>query len=258
MRNLISMLWVEQRKAWRARLPHWTAVGSLFMPLGLAFLIFVAQNPELSRQLGLVSAKADLLALGAVDWASYLSMYAQLIALAGFMLFVLIIAWVFGREFADGTLKDLLAVPMPRGTLLLAKFILVAVWSAALTALIVLAGLVIGAVISLPGGSAAVLAAGVARVAAAATLTIIAVTPFALFASTGRGYLLPMGLALLTVMLTNLVVIAGWGDYFPWAVATQYAQGNPALPAGVISVLATGAAGMAATYAWWKLADQNR
>ena len=34
-----------------SRMPLWTALGSLFMPLGMAFLIFVARNPEISNSL---------------------------------------------------------------------------------------------------------------------------------------------------------------------------------------------------------------
>ena len=59
----------------------------------------------------LVSVKADLFAYSAADWQTYLGMYGQLIAAGGFFLFVLVISWVFGREFSDKTIKDLLAVP---------------------------------------------------------------------------------------------------------------------------------------------------
>ena len=65
-----------------------------------------------------------------------------------------------------------------------------------------------------------------------ACLAIAVVLPFALFASVGRGYLLPVGLAILILMMTNLVAIAGWGEYFPWAVPGLYAQGKSALAAG--------------------------
>jgi ABC-2 type transport system permease protein len=108
MNNLSSMIWIELRKAIRSRMPLWTALGSLFIPLGIAFLIFVSKNPEISQKLGLVSAKADLVAFSASDWPAYLGLFGQLIAVGGFFLFVLIISWVFGREFADGTVKDLL------------------------------------------------------------------------------------------------------------------------------------------------------
>ena len=259
MTNLSNMIWVELRKAIRSRMPLWTALGSLFMPLGIAFLIFVAKNPEISQKIGLVSAKANLIAYSATDWSSYLRLYGQLIAAGGFFLFVLAISWVFGREFADGTLKDLLAVPIPRSSILLAKYIVMAIWSAGLTMVIFIVGLVMGAIIKLPGGSISVILQGSILLLITAGLVIVVVMPFALFASIGRGYLLPLGMAVLLLMMTNLVAIAGWGDYFPWAVPGLYAQGKSSLTSvSYWIVLLTGLAGMIATYLWWKYADQNR
>jgi hypothetical protein len=37
MNNLFDMLWIETRKAIRSKMPLWTALGSLFMPFGIAF-----------------------------------------------------------------------------------------------------------------------------------------------------------------------------------------------------------------------------
>jgi len=259
MHNLTDMIWIELRKAIRSRMPLWTALGSLFMPLGIAFLIFVSRNPEISKQLGLISAKANLLAYAATDWATYLGLFGQLIAAGGFMLFILIISWVFGREFTDGTVKDMLAVPVGRSSILMAKFIVVAIWSALLTVLILIVGLVMGTLIKLPGNSASVIMQGSVLMLVSACLEIVVVLPFAFFASVGRGYLLPIGVAVLTLMITNLVAIAGWGEYFPWAVPGLYAQGKT--PLTLISYLilfCTGLAGMLATYLWWKYADQNR
>ncbi len=259
MDNLSDMIWIELRKAIRSRMPLWTALGSLFMPLGIAFLIFVSKNPEISQKLGLVSAKANLIAYSATDWPTYLALFGQLIAAGGFILFVLIISWIFGREFADGTLKDMLAVPVQRSSIILAKFIVVAVWSAVLTIVIFIVGLVMGAIIKMPGGSIGVIFQGSVLVAITAALAIAVTLPFALFASVGRGYLLPIGVAVLTLMMTNLVAIVGWGEYFPWAVPGLYAMGkSPLTPISYWIVLITGLAGMIATYFWLKYADQNR
>jgi ABC-2 type transport system permease protein len=259
MNNLSDMIWVEARKAIRSKMPLGTALGSLFMPLGVAFLIFVSKNPEISQKLGLVSAKANLMAYAATDWPTYLGLYGQLVAAAGFLLFILIISWTFGREFADGTLKDMLAVPVQRSSILLAKFIVVAAWAAVLTMVIFVVGLVMGAIIQLPGGSIGVIFQNSALVLITAGLVIVVVMPFALFASMGRGYLLPIGLAVLTLMLTNIVAIVGWGEYFPWAVPGLYAQGQDFLaPISYWIVFLTGLAGMMATYLWWRYADQNR
>jgi ABC-2 type transport system permease protein len=253
------MLWVELRKAMRSRMPLGIGLGSLFMPFGIAFLIFVSKNPEISQKLGLVSAKANLIAYAATDWPTYLGLFGQLVAAGGFFFFVLVISWVFGREFADGTLKDMLAVPVQRSSILLAKFILAAVWSAGLAVVMLVAGLAMGAAIQLPGGSIQAIWQGSDLVLITAGLVIAAILPFAFFASLGRGYLLPLGVAVLTLMLTNLVAILGWGEYFPWAVPGLYAQGkSPLTPVSYWIVFLTGLAGMLATYLWWKLADQNR
>ncbi len=259
MNNLSDMIWIELRKAFRSRMPLWTALGSLFLPLGIAFLIFVAKNPEISQKLGLVSAKANLMAYSATDWPTYMTLYGEIIAAGGFILFILIISWIFGREFTDGTLKDMLAVPVQRASILLAKFIVAAIWSLAMTIVIFIAGLVMGAIIKLPGGSISVIFQGGALVMVSACLVFAVDMPFAFFASVGRGYLLPIGVAILTMMMTNLVEIVGWGEYFPWAVPVLYAQGkSPLAPISYWIVLLTGLAGMIVTYLWWKYTDQSR
>jgi ABC-2 type transport system permease protein len=259
MNNLSDMIWIELRKALRSRMPLFTTLGSLFMPLGIAFLIFLAKNPEISKKLGLISAKANLIAYSATDWPTYLGLFGEIIAAGGFFLFTFAISWVFGREFADGTLQDMLAVPVQRLSILLAKFIVVAIWSAALSIVIFILGLVMGAMIKLPGGSIHVILQGSALLAITACLVIMVVMPFALFASVGRGYMLPMGVAILSLIMANLVMVVGWGEYFPWAVPLLYAQGKSSLtPISYWIVFLTGLAGMIGTYLWWKFADQSR
>jgi len=259
MKSLADMLWIETRKALRSRMPFFTALGSLLIPLAMAFLLFVSRNPEVSRKLGLISAKATLMSATAANWPAYLSFFAQILVMGGMILFVLAISWVFGREFADGTVKDMLAVPVPRLTILLAKFIVVALWSAALAVLLFGLGLAIGALFRLPGGSATILLQGSGRAVITAGLVIAAMLPFAFFASLGRGYLLPIGVSFLTLILANLVMAAGWGEYFPWSILAIYAQGKDALPpVGFGIVLLIGLVGVVGTYLWWKYADQNR
>ena len=259
MNNLPDMLWIELRKAIRSRMPLWTALGSLFLPLGIAFLLFIARNPAISQKLGLVSAKANLMAYSATDWPTYMGVCAQVIGIGEFFVLVLVISWVFGREFVDGTLKDLLAVPVQRAILLLAKFIVVAIWSVMLTLVISISSLILGALLKLPGGTGSVVLHGGGVVALTACLVVGVVIPFAFFASIGRGYLLPIAMAVLSVIAANFVIVLGWGEYFPWAVPMIYAQGKTALTmASYWIVVLTGVLGLGVTYLWWQVADQNR
>lgn len=259
MENLADLIWIERRKAIRSRMPLWTGLGGMFMPLGMILLLLIARNPEVGHKLGLIGAKANLMTYAAVDWPAFLELYGQLIALAGFFLDIMIIAWVFGREWSDGTLKDMLAVPVRRGNIVLAKFAVMAAWSGLLALLIFVFGLLAGGVLGLPGATPGLLLAGSLRLLLTGLMAILVTLPFALLASAGRGYLLPIGIAVLTVMAANILAVLGWADYFPWAVPAMFAQAKEALPAAsYVLVLASGLLGMLATYLWWKYADQHK
>ncbi|HET8843643.1 MAG TPA: ABC transporter permease [Ktedonobacteraceae bacterium] len=260
MHDLTNALWVELRKATRSRMPLFTALGFLVLACGLAFFMFIYKYPTFARSVGLISTKANL-AGGTATWPYYLGILSQATAIGGLLLFSLVESWVFGREFADGTLKDLLAVPVARATLLLAKFLVVILWSLLLTLMLFLVSLLLGAAIGLSQGTAEVFWHGAATVAVATCLVIVDVFPFAFFASVGRGYLLPMGVVLLVLVLGNVVTISGWGTSFPWAIPALYAgltAKGGLEAASYLLVLLTGLAGMAGTYLWWKYADQNR
>ena len=257
MRTLSDMIWIELRKVLRSRVPLFTALGFLFMPLIGALLIFIYKDPQLARQLGLLGTKANLL-VSTADWQGYLIMLVEFTALGGFFFFCLAISWTFGREFTDGTLKDLLAVPVPRLDILLAKFFVVALWCLALIAETYVVGVVLGAVIRLPGWSLAVLVHGTALLVITSLMSITLVMRFGFFASVGRGYLLPIGIAVLTLIIGNLSITLGWGEYFPWAIPAMVVQEIPIHPFSYALVALTCLIGMAGTYFWWKYADQDR
>jgi ABC-2 type transport system permease protein len=120
----------------------------------------------------------------------------------------------------------------------------------------------LGAVINLPLGSPQLFFSGSVNLLITACLVILTLTPFAFFASAGRGYLLPLGLAMLALVLANVMAIIGWGGLFPWSIPALYAgMGAHAglLDAGSYAVVAvTALVGVLGTYAWWMFADQNR
>lgn len=261
MTDLSNALWIELRKAARSKVPVFTLAGFMMLPLACSFLMFIYKDPEFARNIGLISAKANL-AGGSADWPFYLSMFAQGIAVAGILLFGLVVSWIFGREFADGTLKDMLAVPVTRGTILAAKFITAGLWSLGLALIVYLVGLLLGALVGLPLGSPQVFVGGSVVIGVTTLLVISVTTPIALLASVGRGYLLPVGIAMLILALANVIAIIGWGAYFPWAVPGMYAgltgKGGMLEPVSYLLVLLTGAAGVYGTYLWWKYADQSK
>lgn len=261
MTNLMSAIWVELLKARRSKMPLLTALGFSLAPFAGGFFMIVLKDPDLARRMGMISAKAQIIA-GSADWQTYLGFLAQATAIGGFILFALISSWVFGREYADHTLKDLLALPTSRSAIVLAKFVVVMLWSAVLTIIIYLIGLGVGAAVALPPASAEIFWQGTITIAITICLTIALVTPIAFSASAGHGYLPPMSVAILAVILAQVVAAAGWGEYFPWSVPALRAgaAGPQYANLGMISymmVILTSLAGMIGTFVWWELVDQT-
>lgn len=261
MTNFRQALWVELLKARRSHMPLITALGFALAPLAGGFFMIVMKDPALARRMGMISAKAQIVA-GAADWPTYFSLLAQAVAVGGILLFSLIAAWIFGREWSDHTLKDLLALPTPRRSIVLAKFFVVALWALLLALVVYLLGLLVGALVGLPPTTAPVMVGGSLTLAGAAMLTILLVPPVAFFAGVGRGYLAPMGAAIFLLILAQIVAAAGWGEYFPWSIPALHAgmAGPEAGQMGAVSyalVFVTSLLGIVATLWWWEWADQT-
>lgn len=261
MSNFGASLWVELLKARRTRIPLLTLGAFSLAPFVDGFFMIVIKDPEAARRLGIISTKAQIVA-GTADWPTYLGVMAQAVAIGGVILFSFINSWVFGREYSDRTVKDLLALPTPRSTIVLAKFVLVGLWSAGLAAVIMLIGMLVGSTVGLPPAPGRVILQGVLTIVGVTLLTITLGPPIAFIASAGRGYLAPMGTAILAVMLAQIIAAAGWGHFFPWSVPALYAgmAGPELAQMGSVSyalVYLTGLGGMAATFYYWQRADQT-
>lgn len=258
--SFINSVWVETLKVRRSRVSLFATLGFSLLPLVGGFFMFILKNPELSRQMGLISAKAQL-TMGTADWPTYFAFLTQAVAVGGIILFGFIISWVFGREYSDRTIKDLLALPTSRSMIVLAKFVVVSIWSAGLVGLIFLLSLLVGQVVGLPPVPEEFFLHGTTVLVVTACLTIALSPPIAFFASAGHGYLAPIGAAFLAIVLAQVAAIIGWGEYFPWAIPAMYADGAIKGAAGIPPlsywiVLLSGGAGVAGTLRWWEHADQ--
>ncbi len=262
MTTFSAALWAEGLKARRALIAWLASAGLLLLPLVGGLFMIILRDPAAARDMGLISAKAQL-AAGSADWPSFFAILTQGQAVAGGVIFAMITAWVFGREFSDRTAKELLAVPTGRGTIVAAKLLLVVVWALALTMLVYVCGLAIGGALALPGwsGTEALIALG--RLLLIGLLTALLLSWVAFFAGVGHGYLAPLGWAFLTVALAQIAVVMGWGDWFPWSVPALLSDvaGPSRDLLGVHSfvlVVLAGSAGAWAALTWWRRADHVR
>ena len=267
MNAFLSAFWAETLKARRSKVSLLTAAGFSIFPIIGGLFMFILKDPERARTMGLIGAKAQLLTGGVADWPAYFEFLSLGTAGGGAILFAFITAWVFGREFSDHTAKELLALPTPREIIVGAKFVLTALWILGLTLLIFVIGLGIGTAVGIPGWSLELAWTSFWSLMTTALLTSMLMPFVALFASAGRGYLPPLGWAFFTLALAQVAGMMGWGDWVPWSVPGLFSlmfsvvYGQRAEQIGIhsyILVLLTFIAGIAATFAWWRSADQTR
>ena len=218
-----AALTTELLKSRRSRVPWGVAVGFSLAPLVGGLFMVILKDPAAARSLGLIGTKAQLTA-GTADWPTFLNLIGQAMAVGGAILFAFLTAWVFGREFADRTVRGLLASATSRRTIVAAKYAVIATWSLAISAWVLALGLAIGGLIGLPGWSGDDAVRTLEGIGLGAVLTIALQAATAFFAGVGRGYLAPLGWAILTIGASQVLAVLGWGAWFPWSV--------PALLAG--------------------------
>lgn len=262
MNGFFSSLWAETLKARRSKVPLLASIGFTLAPLMDGLFMFIMKDPERAREMGLLGVKAQL-AMSTADWTTFFSVLTQAIAIGGVIVFSIVTAWVFGREFSDHTAKDLMALPTSREGIVTAKLIVIAAWVFATTLWIYLIGLIVGNLVDFPGWTNKLAWVSFRDVLITAGMTLLLMAPVALIASMGRGYLPPLGWAVLTIFFSQIVAATGWGDWFPWSVPALYSGvvGPRAEQLGIHSyvlVSLTGMIGLAGTFWWWRNADQTR
>jgi ABC-2 type transport system permease protein len=267
MSAFAAALWAEMLKARRSKVPLGTAIGISILPIIGGLFMVIMKDPERARAMGLIGAKAQLLTGGAADWPTYFDFLSVGTSAMGALLFAFITAWVFGREFSDHTVKELLALPTPRWAIVVAKFALTGLWVLGLTLLIFVLALGVGTAVGLPGWSVELAGTSFRSLVITALLNFMLMPLVAFFASAGRGYIPPLGWAISTLGMAQVAGLMGWGSWFPWAVpglfsmmfSVMYGQRAepPSLHSYVVVALAF-VVGVVGTVIWWRSADQTR
>jgi ABC-2 type transport system permease protein len=174
-------------------------------------------DPQLAAKLG------PLIDPG--GWAGYLTVAAQVTGAAGLLGYGVVLSWLFSREFADGTMTGLFAIPVSRPTIATAKLAVYLAWAVVTGAALLLALVVLGLVGGLGPVPASVVPA-VARQFGLTVLTAVIATPAAWAATAGRSVLAGIGTTIGILVLAQVTVIAGAGAWFPFAAPALWAISN--------------------------------
>ena len=262
MKHILAAFWAERLKARRSKVPWLAGAGFMILPLVSGLFMVILKDPVRAKDLGLISMKAQLTG-GTADWQSFFGMLTMGTGIAGLIIFSLITTWIFGREFADQTLKELLALPTPRWAIVAAKLLLSLLMPLGMTIIAFVLALGIGVWVDIPGYSPELLRESSMTLFQIAALTVMLMPMVAFIASIGRGYLPPTGWTFLTLAFSQIATVMGWGEWFPWAVPSLLSEfsGTAHQPLSLDSflvVLFTFLLGTVATLLWWQRADHAK
>ncbi len=157
-----------------------------------------------------------------LDWSGLLGISAQISGAGGVLAFGVVLAWLFAREFADGTITGLFALPVGRGQIAAAKLAVYLVWaivvSIALTAALLVLGLAYG--FGAPGAETWL---GLGRGVVLDMLTALIAVPVAWVATVARSLLAGVATAVAIVVVAQVGVVMGADGWMPFAAPALWA-----------------------------------
>jgi ABC-2 type transport system permease protein len=231
-------------------------VGSIAIVVGIAslsggmLLAAASGDPQLMAKLGPAATR---------DWTGFILAAAQITSAGGLLGFGVVLSWMFGREFGDGTITGLFALPVRRSTIALAKLIVYAGWAVLMSIALAGALLVLGlaAGLGLPSGDTW---AALARQVCLAAMTAAVAVPVAWAATLGRSVLAGVSAAIGLVVVAQISVLAGAGAWLPLASPALWAisSGDAATPAQLLLVLPYVSAFVLLAAASWRRMQLDR
>lgn len=195
---------------------------------------------------GVASGNTELIAqagpAAVLDWSGLLAGAAQISAVVGILGFGIVLAWMFGREFTDGTITGLFALPVGRSRIALAKLVVYAAWATSVSVALVLGVLALGLLAGY-GSPGVETWAALGRLCALAVLSSGIAIPVAWIATLTRSLLAAVASTIALVVIAQVGALAGAGGWMPlaapalWAMSDGTAVSTPQLAVtGVVAV----------------------
>ncbi|SDE62016.1 bacitracin transport system permease protein [Paenibacillus sp. UNCCL117] len=242
---MVDLLYTELLKLKRAKMFTVSLAGAAAAPA----MVFIGY-------LDLKAKRPDELVLFS-ELFSETNLYVLL--LIGTLLYGVITAYLFNREFAEDTLKHLLTIPVSRTGMIVSKLVLLLLWIMALTLTAWLLTLVFGLILQVKGLQAAVLGEALRQYVLGGFLLFLLSTPTMLVTFLFRSYVPTIIFTAVLTMANVALVNREYKALFPWSAVHVIASGSavPEYPLlySVLAVLAASAAGLAATVVYFRRMD---
>ncbi len=226
------------------------AIGGTLLLLGGITAAVAGGDPQIVAKAGPAAS---------LDWAGLSAGALQITSAGGLIAFGVVLAWMFGREFAEGTITGLFAVPVGRGRIALAKLAVYAAWVLLVGLGLVLGVLGLGLVLGYGAPTGEVWPA-LARLGALAVLTGAVAVPVAWVTTLTRSLFAGVATTVALVVVAQVGVLAGAGGWVPLAAPALWALSGGQAVSGVQlgATLALAAVATALTALTWSRLQLDR
>jgi ABC-2 type transport system permease protein len=232
--HILSFVYCEIRKVYASSV-FWVVTAAFTVLPGLSLIKFYGEAN--------------------VSWEFYLAEILRNFSAILIIGFAFTTCWIFGREYTDKTIKDLLVKPVSKLAIATAKFTVILLWNSLLTIIMFAVVVLIGAYVGLSGGGAALILNSFLMFMATSLLTMFVSTVSSFMANVTKGYLAPIGLIFLIVIIVNIVENVGLSAYIPWTIPGLLLSRGALSPISVLILTITGITGFVGTVAWWRFAE---
>lgn len=244
---LMTVIGLEARKLARATVTRTATLAALALVLVTTAGGYAAAMHAGDTDLGRKAASM----VTSPGWDGYIQLGVTSVSATTLLAVGVVMSWSVGREFTDGTIVGLFAIPPALRGIATAKMAAALAWSVLLGAgeavLLTTAGLLLGL-------GAAGAAGCFATLMLVAALLSAALLPVMWAATRWRGYLAGIGLTLVILVVTNLAAGIGLGVYTPWSIPIAWATHR----GDVSALLLMGPLAVATIGAWLTLRSWDR
>lgn len=208
---------VEGRKLIAARVPLATAI---LLVVGVTAICLSTTVAAETGSPGVVAKLGPLVAAG--GWPGYVNAALQVTAAGSAGACGILLSWTFGREFSEGTVTGLFALPVSRGSIAASKLIVYLAWSVVAAVAVTISLFTVGLLAGFGVPEPADLGAA-ARLPVLVVLTSSVVVPVAWVATLSRGLLGGIAATIALVVSAQVLVFSGAGSWYPPAAPALWA-----------------------------------
>ena len=242
---MLNLLYTELLKLKRSNMFLVSIIGTAVAPFMcfISYLMKKKERPDIPLKFDMFFSDTNL----------------YIVLLIGVLLYGVITAYIFNREYVENTLKNLLTIPVSRISLVMSKLILLFIWIMILTTTAWVLTLIFGLIGQFEDFSTTILIKSFKEYVAGGSLLFLLSTPTIFVTLLFKDYVPAIVFTIAVTMVNVLIYNSKYSAVYPWSAVNVVASNvfHPEYPMeySYISIIVTSVIGLTAAIIHFKKED---